>query len=230
MPRPLPMAAAAAVVLTAVAAVTFGGPVVVSGQAAAAGDPPQSALDVAGAVVPVAAPPTQAPPPSTTVAPPPSSAPTVAPPKPVAAQSPGTVRLARGGQATLVRRELGPDASLPVPDSLSEATWWGAALDAGKGATVLAGHVNWRGRTGPFAELWESKIGDVTSIVDPAGKSWRFRVERVETVAKNDLPARAEEFFGQTGTHRLVLVTCGGRWVGGSSGYESNRVVIAVPA
>ncbi|CRK59467.1 peptidase C60, sortase A and B [Alloactinosynnema sp. L-07] len=235
MSRRGPVSAAAAVTLlvAAVAAVTFGGPGVVSGVALAAGDAPEPAAGVVGAVVPA---PTSAPPvttiPETTAqpTPTPTATPSPAAPKPPAAQSPGTVRLAKGGTATLVRRDLGPDASLPIPDGVREATWWGAALDAGKGATVLAGHVNWKGQTGPFSELWESRKGDITSIVDPAGRMWRFRVERIETVAKHDLPARAEEFFGQTGAHRLVLVTCGGRWVGGSSGYESNRVVIAVPA
>jgi hypothetical protein len=43
------------------------------------------------------------------------------------------------------------------------------------------------------------------------------------------LPGRAQELFGQDGAHRLVLVTCGGRWVGGHDGYEENRVVIAEP-
>jgi hypothetical protein len=37
------------------------------------------------------------------------------------------------------------------------------------------------------------------------------------------------EFFGPRGPHRLVLVTCGGTWIGGRQGYEANRVVIAEP-
>lgn len=49
------------------------------------------------------------------------------------------------------------------------------------------------------------------------------------TVHKDELPSRAQELFGQDGAHRLVLVTCGGRWVGGSDGCEENRVVIAEP-
>ncbi|MGQ0840810.1 class F sortase [Actinokineospora sp.] len=151
-----------------------------------------------------------------------------APPEPVG-QQPGTVRLTKGGTATLVRRELGPDATLPVPDGVREATWWGAGLDATAGATVLAGHVNWRGQTGPFAELWGARAGDAVSVVDAEGRTWRYRVAQVETVTKHDLPVRAEEFFGQRGPHRLVLVTCGGQWVGGQGGYESNRIVVARP-
>ncbi|WP_121393796.1 class F sortase [Actinokineospora cianjurensis] len=153
-----------------------------------------------------------------------------APPRQAAGQRPGTLRLAKGGTATLVRKELGPDATLPVPSGVREATWWGAGLDAPAGASVFAGHVNWKGATGPFAELWSSRVGDLVSVVDDKGTQWRYRVTQVETVGKHDLPARAEEFFGQTGPHRVVLVTCGGQWVGGADGYESNRVVVAVPA
>ncbi|MBM7771864.1 hypothetical protein JOD54_002068 [Actinokineospora baliensis] len=173
---------------------------------------------------PTSAPPAPQPPPTSTT----KAAPE--PPRPAeAGQRPGTLRLAQGGTATLVRKELGPDATLPVPSGVREATWWGAGLDARAGASVFAGHVNWKGKTGPFAELWSSRAGDLVSVVDDRGTQWRYRVTQVETVSKHDLPARAEEFFGQTGPHRVVLVTCGGQWVGGPEGYESNRVVIAVP-
>ncbi|SDD02469.1 class F sortase [Actinokineospora iranica] len=174
------------------------------------------------APVPQAPAPQQAPPPV------PAAAPAPVAPKP-SGQRPGTVRLAKGGTATLIRKELDADATLPVPGGVREATWWGAGLDAPTGATVFAGHVNWKGQTGPFAELWDAREGDTVSVVDAEGRPWRYRVSRVETVAKHDLPHRAEEFFGQAGPHRLVLVTCGGQWVGGQDGYESNRVVIAVP-
>lgn len=207
-------------------AVAFGGAVTVSGTAVAGPhEPPRPqavALGGLGTVLPAETP--QA----TTVAAPTTTSPV--PAEPTAApvgQRPGTVRLAKGGTATLVRKELGPDATLPVPNGVREATWWGAGLDAATGATVFAGHVDWKGQTGPFAELWNARDGDPVSVVDAAGRTWKYRVSRVETVSKGDLPARAEEFFGQSGGHRLVLVTCGGRWVGGADGYESNRVVIA---
>lgn len=189
-----------------------------------------SALPAAGAAAPKAAPPAPIP---TTTAPaaPAASTPTPsseAPPPPP--QQPGTVRLPGGGTATLVRKDLGPGGELPIPNDLGQATWWGADLDAAGGASVFAGHVNWRGATGPFAELWADRVGGDVTIVDSSGKTWRYRVSQLVTVHKNDLPARADDLFGQSGPHRVVLVTCGGRWVGGSDGYEENRVVIADPA
>jgi hypothetical protein len=151
-----------------------------------------------------------------------------APPSPPP-QRPGTVRLPGGGTATLVRQNLGPGGELPVPANLGQAAWWGASLDAAGGASVFAGHVNWRGATGPFAELWTERIGTDVTIVDSAGKTWRYRISQLVTVHKSDLAARADYLFGPSGPHRVVLVTCGGRWVGGSDGYEENRVVIADP-
>jgi sortase family protein len=146
-----------------------------------------------------------------------------------AGQPPGTVRLPQGGTAELVRKEIDRSGTLPVPDGIGEATWWGAGLDAPKGATVLAGHVNWKGSVGPFAELWESRPDQLVTVVDDAGKEWRYRVSEVLTVHKDDLPNRARELFGQGGEHRLVLVTCGGRYVGGDLGYDENRIVVATP-
>jgi hypothetical protein len=226
------VAAGVSALTLAAVAVLFGGAAAVPGTPVAAPAPPVSAAGAAGAALPAAAPAAAPAAPSTTsapAAPPPKAA---APERPAApkAQSAGTVRLRGGGEARLVRTELGPDATLPVPESLREATWWGADLAAAEGATVLAGHVNWRGRTGPFAELWDARVGDHVSVVDPAGKNWSYQVSEVVTLGKDELPARAEALFGQSGEHRLVLVTCGGRWVGGSDGYESNRIVVAVPA
>jgi LPXTG-site transpeptidase (sortase) family protein len=165
------------------------------------------------------------PPPATSTAPPAPPPPPATPAAP-APQAPNTVRLAGGGTATLVRKEV-VDGVLPIPDGIREATWWGAAFDAAGGATVLAGHVNWRGATGPFAELWKAKLGDRVTVVDGNGAVHEYQVRQLVTVHKNDLPHRAQELFGQDGAHRLVLVTCGGRWVGGRDGYEENRIVIA---
>lgn len=158
---------------------------------------------------------------------PPAQQPTAHQPAPPKA-GPGSVRLPSGGSATLVRKEV-KDGVLPVPDGIGEATWWGTELAAAEGATVLAGHVDWKGAKGPFAELWQAQNGREVVIADSAGKEFRFRIKQIETVRKEELPARAVEFFGPRGPHRLVLVTCGGTWIGGQQGYEANRVVIAEP-
>ncbi|MFB9686368.1 class F sortase [Amycolatopsis plumensis] len=213
-----------------VLAVQFGPTVLAAPRAAVVTGTALPAAGAAGAAAPVPSPSptaTASPAPAAPAAQTPSSA---APPAPPPPQPRGTVRLPGGGTATLVRKDLGPGGELPVPTDLRQATWWGASLEAAGGASVFAGHVNWRGATGPFAELWTARIGTEVTIVDSAGKTWRYRISQLVTVHKSDLPARADTLFGPSGPHRVVLVTCGGRWVGGSDGYEENRVVIADPA
>ncbi|WP_326566078.1 class F sortase [Amycolatopsis rhabdoformis] len=200
--------------------------------AVVAGSAQPAAAALAGLRPPSSSAPSSAPvaPPSS-VAPPPPAAPVEhkQPPPPPAPQKPGTLRLPGGGTAAMVRQGLGPGNTLPVPSDIGQAAWWGAALDAVSGASVFAGHVNWKGATGPFAELWNERIGAEATIVDSAGKTSKYRISQLVTVHKDDLPARADDLFGQAGPHRVVLVTCGGRWVGGADGYEENRVVIADP-
>lgn len=144
-----------------------------------------------------------------------------------AGQQPGTVRLPGGGTAELVRKEVTSDGTLPIPESLNEATWWGAELGAPRGVALLSGHVNWQGQKGPFDELWRNRAGDEVSVVDTAGGHWVYRVTDVVTLHKDELPAHAEQLFDQTGAHRLVLVTCGGDYVGGTDGYQDNRILTA---
>jgi sortase (surface protein transpeptidase) len=132
-----------------------------------------------------------------------------------------------GGTARLVRKEITPDAVLPIPRGLDDAAWWGAPLGADHGAALLSGHVNWAGKKGPFDELWSMHAGQEVSVVDAAGGHWVYRVTGIVTVHKDDLPARAPQLFGQDGPPRLVLVTCGGDYIGGTDGYRDNRIISA---
>ena len=220
-PVAVPVAVVAVVVAAVTAALTAVPGPVAGTPVAVAEERPVRKVFVPGA--PPAAMPAE---PSAKAQPPPATKP--APPPPPQAQAPGTVRLAQGGTATLIRKDV-VGGVLPVPDGVREATWWGAPFDGTQGATVLAGHVNWKGATGPFAELWEARLGDRVTVVGVDGATFRYRVSQLVTVHKDELPGRAQELFGQDGAHRLVLVTCGGRWVGGHDGYEENRVVIAEP-
>ncbi|MCG3752463.1 class F sortase [Amycolatopsis sp. Poz14] len=144
-------------------------------------------------------------------------------------QTPGTVKLPGGGQAKLIAEEVGADGALPIPKSLGEAAWWGSGLGAAQGVTLLSGHVNWAGKFGPFQELWKMKAGQVVTVADTAGKEWEYKIDEVRTIHKSDLAAESAKLFDPDGPHRLVLVTCGGDYVGGQEGYDDNRVVTASP-
>ncbi|MFI7120690.1 class F sortase [Amycolatopsis sp. NPDC049868] len=142
-------------------------------------------------------------------------------------QAPGTVKLPGGGTAKLIRKELTADGTLPIPEGLDEATWWGAKLGADQGASLLSGHVNWKGKKGPFDELWRLKTGQEVNVVDTDGGKWVYKIGEIVTVHKTKLAEQSEKLFGPDGPHRLVLVTCGGEYVGGTDGYEDNRIVTA---
>lgn len=166
-----------------------------------------------------------------TTAPPPAPAPATSQQRPAqGTQLPNTIELPRGGTAYLVHGQVSADGALPVPSGVDQAAWWGTGVTAQAGATVFAGHVNWAGRTGPFAELWQDAVGDVVSVKDNSGTVWRFRVTQALTLNKAQLPQQAPTLFAPTGAHRIVLATCGGEWVGGAEGYNDNRVLVAVPA
>jgi hypothetical protein len=162
----------------------------------------------------------------TPVAPPEPSSSAVAD-QPPAGKEPGVVKLPGGGTAKLVRQEVTGDGALPIPQSLAEAAWWGADAGAAQGATLLSGHVNWKGQKGPFDELWRVKDGQEVDVVDTDGGKWVYKIASILTVDKDKLDQQAAALFGQDGPHRLVLVTCGGDYVGGTEGYDENRIVTA---
>ncbi len=142
-------------------------------------------------------------------------------------QTPQTVALPGGGTAKLVAEDLDADGALKIPQGLDEAAWWGAKLGADKGVALLSGHVNWKGGKGPFMELWQVKQGQEVKLTDAAGGAWTYRIDAVVTVHKSALADQADKLFDPDGPHKLVLVTCGGEYVGGKEGYEDNRVVTA---
>ncbi|MGK3202716.1 class F sortase [Amycolatopsis sp. MEPSY49] len=142
-------------------------------------------------------------------------------------RAPATLALPGGGTAKLVQEDLDASGALKIPEGLDEAAWWGAKLGADHGVALLSGHVNWKGKKGPFNELWQVKQGQEVKLTDAAGGAWVYKVDATETIHKSELAGRSEQLFDPDGPHKLLLVTCGGEYVGGSEGYEDNRVVTA---
>ncbi|MBO0841191.1 MAG: class F sortase [Sciscionella sp.] len=160
----------------------------------------------------------------------PSTAAANAQPNSTPKPGPNTIELADGSSAHLVHANVTDDGTLPIPNGVREASWWGAGLTASSGATLFAGHVNWSGVIGPFASLWSTPAGSSIAVIGPNGSAHSYRVTQVLTVDKSQLPRRAGTLFNPAGPRRIVLVTCGGEWVGGDTGYAANRIVVAVPA
>jgi hypothetical protein len=142
-------------------------------------------------------------------------------------QPPDSVRLPSGATSTLVRTDLTGDGTLPIPDGVSAAAWWGAGFGDDSGAALVAGHVNWHGASGPFADLLRLSAGDAVTVRDADGRTWTYRVDAASMLHKDQLGAYAPQLFSQDGPHRLVLVTCGGEYLGGEGGYSDNYIVTA---
>lgn len=135
-----------------------------------------------------------------------------------------------GGVSATVESADTVDGVLQVPTDVRRIGWWTGSAYVGDpfGATVLAGHVDSADQgIGFFARLLKIDKGDrVTVTAD--GHRATYRVRSVGLVDKQAL-ADDGAALDQTGDHRLVLITCAGRFVPERGGYQSNLVVVAVP-
>ncbi|TWJ19948.1 sortase family protein [Micromonospora endolithica] len=123
---------------------------------------------------------------------------------------------------------LAPDGAIAAPEAAraQEAGWYDQGPTPGQnGPAVIVGHVDTS--TGPavFHELRELDEGDRVEVTRTDGSVAVFEVNSVERFDKERFPA--DEVFGDFSRPNLRLVTCGGRWVGGETGYADNVVVFA---
>jgi hypothetical protein len=123
---------------------------------------------------------------------------------------------------------IGPDGTIGVPDAgrAQEAGWYDQGPTPGQyGPAVIVGHVDTQ--TGPavFHELKSLRPGDRIDVRRADGSVAIFEVDSVHRYDKEQLPV--DEVFGDFSRPRLRLITCGGRWVGGQTGYADNVVVYA---
>ena len=137
-------------------------------------------------------------------------------------------------QAPIVDVGTTPDGELDVPVNPRTVGWWspGAKPGAAKGTAILAGHINYAGVTGTFADIGHLRPGDEIDVYgkqNAGGKAMiKFRVTGVRTYHKTRLPYR--QLFDQNGIGRMVLVTCGGPFDASTGNYLDNIVAFAVPA
>jgi hypothetical protein len=129
---------------------------------------------------------------------------------------------------TVPVRDVGilPDGELEIPGA-DEVGWYRLGAAPGQpGSTVLAAHVSWNRRSGPFLRLAELAPGAsvVVSLAD--GSTRRYEVVARAQHDKRALPA---EIWRTSGPETLVLITCGGAFDAERRRYADNIVVTAVP-
>jgi hypothetical protein len=123
---------------------------------------------------------------------------------------------------------LAGDGSVEVPPLArhNEAGWFDLGPTPGQfGPAVIVGHADTR--TGPsvFHDLGKLRPGQRIEVARRDRRVAVFEVNSVERFAKSALPV--QRVHGDFSRPSLRLVTCGGRWVGGSTGYSDNVIVFA---
>jgi hypothetical protein len=126
------------------------------------------------------------------------------------------VGIARGGQL-----QLPPDGHTVV--------WYRyGAVPGEDGSAVLAAHVDYDRRPGPFYRLRLLSPGDRVTVTLAGGSTRRFVVAARRLYAKPALPANL--VFRSDGGPVLALITCGGHFDYRTRRYGDNVVIYAVPA
>ncbi|HEY0716751.1 MAG TPA: class F sortase, partial [Streptosporangiaceae bacterium] len=118
---------------------------------------------------------------------------------------------------------------LAVPPDPADVGWWAGGAFPGEpgGAVILAGHID-SAASGPGAllRLQDVRPGEAVTV-DADGHAYRYRVAALRAYSKASLPVAA--IFGQQGTARLVIVSCGGPFDTATGHYLDNIVAYAVP-
>lgn len=138
-----------------------------------------------------------------------------------------------GQEAVVDPVQATEDGVLLPPDDVSKLGWYSASAVPGQagnvGTSVITGHINDVNQGTGYAQVFTTMKKDEEFIIRINGEDRKFKVsEAPEHFGKTDeLPGIINETDGD---NRVVLVTCGGKFVGGALGYEDNIVLVADPA
>ncbi|MEE4542118.1 class F sortase [Streptomyces sp. V4-01] len=133
-----------------------------------------------------------------------------------------------GVNAPFTPLSLGSDGRLQPPpeDDVNLAGYYAdGPMPGERGSAIVAGHVDTK--TGPAVFLLLSllKKGATADITRVDGVTATFRVDSVETFAKNDFPD--DRVYGDTPDAELRIITCGGTFDHAKQDYKDNVVVFA---
>jgi sortase (surface protein transpeptidase) len=121
---------------------------------------------------------------------------------------------------------LADDGSMEVPSGAGPVGWFDLSPTPGElGPAVLAGHVDWAGEPGAFADLRTLAAGDRVLIARADGSTATFVVDRLGEYAKEEFPTRS--VYGDIDEAGLRLITCGGDFDEDEASYRDNVVVYA---
>ncbi len=136
-----------------------------------------------------------------------------------------------GVRAKVIEVGRAADGSIATPatDPAEATGWYRLGPTPGElGTAIIVGHVDTDSQPAVFHRLPELRKGNLIEVNREDHGLATFMVESVETFPKTSFPA--DRVFDSTGRARLVLVTCGGTWIGGDIGYSDNVIVFATLA
>ncbi|MGE5829567.1 MAG: class F sortase [Micromonosporaceae bacterium] len=136
-----------------------------------------------------------------------------------------------GVRAKVIEVGRAADGSIapPAADPAAAAGWYRLGPTPGElGTAVIVGHVDTASQPAVFHRLHELRTGKLIEVNREDRGVATFVVESVETFPKTSFPV--DRVFDPTDRARLVLVTCGGTWLGGDIGYRDNVIVFATLA
>lgn len=125
------------------------------------------------------------------------------------------------------------EGALIPPEDVMRVAWYAASAVPGSqgnvGSTVITGHVNHQTQGQGFAHKFTQLApGDeVTVLVDGTPYTYHVTKPPFRVAKQGEMPAEVND---TSGPNSLVLITCGGEFVGGSLGYADNIFVVAEPA
>src|SRR5262249_5337223 len=120
------------------------------------------------------------------------------------------------------------DGSIATPsiNTPDETGWYRLGPTPGEpGTAVIVGHVDSGDPPAVLAQLGTLSKGKTIDVSRADRGTAACRVDSIERTPKTAFPA--DKVFGSSDRPRLVLVTCGGSWVGGQVGYADNVIVYA---
>jgi sortase family protein len=131
-------------------------------------------------------------------------------------------------EAPILDVGLATDGSVAVPPLKrhNEAGWFDGGPTPGQfGPALIVGHADTKSGPSVFYDLPKLKPGQRVEVLRADHSVAVFEINSVEHFDKGKLPV--QRVYGDYSRPSLRLMTCGGQWVGGKTGYQDNIVVFA---
>jgi sortase (surface protein transpeptidase) len=122
---------------------------------------------------------------------------------------------------------IAADGAMDVPRDANHVAWYKLGPRPGAvGNAVIAGHVDWGGKTAVFWQLGQVKPGDMLEVTGVDDRKYEFIVQWQKWYDASNAPV--QEVFGQAGVPELTLISCGGEFDRKSRQYLSRIVIRAI--